>query len=72
MLKMIDGDDRWLAAMLAGAAFISKLRLQTSLVHEFGDSVGGASLAQAQQIVMDLAVAINAAALQPGLFDQPG
>src|SRR5690606_12426982 len=67
---------RWLSATTAGAsahagaAAIADLRPQAFTAHQPGDPVLAAALAQIAQVPRDLAVAVDAAAFQPGLFDQ--
>lgn len=70
LFQLVGHNNGRLAAMLAVTALVAHLRAQTLGLHQSGDCVLGAGLAKTKQIVMNLAGAIHAAALQLGLLDQ--
>ena len=64
LLQLISRYDSRLGPILTRTAFIADLRTQSFITHELGDSVRSTVLTQTQQIMMDLAIAIDTAALQ--------
>ena len=69
-VKSIIDHDRWLATITAGAAPVADLRLDTCKLSQSGYPVRTDALALFNQIVMELAIAIDLAALRPGLLQQ--
>ena len=63
LLQPISRYDSRLGAILTRSAFIANLGSQAFITHELSDRVSCAGLAQAQQVVMNLTIAIHAAAL---------
>ena len=59
------------AAVLPRPPSITTLGAQSFGSHQAGDAIAAAALAQLPQVVMDLAIAVNAAALQPRVLDAP-
>src|SRR5690606_22069955 len=61
---------RRLTAVIAGAPTITGLRTQPLHPHQASHAVPATGLAQLTQVVVDLAVAVDSAAFQPGMLDQ--
>jgi Protein of unknown function (DUF2699). len=68
--QMVVCDHGRLASAHAGSAAITNLRPQAFATHQPGHPVLAAALAQITQVAGNLAVAVHAPALQPGLLDQ--
>lgn len=64
--------NRWLAAIAAGAAPVADLRRDPGKLRQSGDPVRTDAFALFNQIIMQLAIAVDLAALRPGLVQQPG
>lgn len=71
-VESIIDHDRWLATITAGAAPVADLRLDTCKLSQSGYPVRTDALALFNQIVMQLAIAIDLAALRPSLLQQLG
>ena len=64
--------NRWLAAISTRPAPIADLGLDPGQPGQMRNAVGTTGLALIQKVIVQLAVAINLAALLPGILDQPG
>lgn len=67
--SMID-HNRWLTAIAAEAAPVADLRLDPGKLRQSGDPVRTDAFALFNQIIMQLAIAVDLAALRPGLVQQ--
>jgi hypothetical protein len=70
LLQVIGHNRRWSGITLTGAPTVAGLRTQTLVAHQPIGTVFAAAVAEIMQIVLNLAVAIDATALQPRLLDQ--